>query len=292
VGSPRTFERANPLVQAGACGTSCPVVRAPFEVSLSVSGAAVSQSPYTGQIKGTGVIVSLCSRQSRLGRRAAATVLAFAIGAAVAVSSAFGAVVATWEMNERTGARTMHNSSGSGLDGRIGSAVDTGVVASGSTGYRWTQQGTSGYRPERLVTVASSRLNPRGDAFAVMIRMRTRAGNQNIIQKGQAHTEGGMFKVDMVGGHVICMFKGSRGRVAIGSRQTVWDGAWHTVRCKRLAREVRIVVDGVRRTNRGRTGHIANNWALSIGGKLRCRPPAVECDYYVGLLDRATVRRW
>jgi Laminin G domain len=220
------------------------------------------------------------------------TVLLFSTSTAVGISSAFGALVAGWEMNERPGARKMHDSSGSGLDGRIGSAVETGIVASGATSYRWRTNGTSGYRPGRLVTVASSRLNPRNEAFAITIRMRTGAGNQNIIQKGQAHTGGGMFKVEMVRGHVICLFKGSRGRVAIGSRQTVRDGAWHTVRCKRLAREVRIVVDGVRRTNRGATGYIANNWALSIGGKLRCDPPVVECDYYVGLLDRATVRRW
>jgi hypothetical protein len=233
-------------------------------------------------------------RHSRygLGRWAPATVLLFAINATVAVSSAFGALVADWEMNEPRGARTMRDSSGSGLDGRIGSAVETGVVASGATGYRWSARGNDGYRPERLVTVASSRLNPRSDPFAVTIRMRTGAGNQNIIQKGQAHTAGGMFKVDMLRGHAICLFKGSRGRVAIGSRQTVWDGAWHTVRCKRAGREVRIVVDGVRRTNRGATGYIANNWALSIGGKLRCDPPASECDYYVGLLDRANVKRW
>jgi Laminin G domain len=216
----------------------------------------------------------------------------FAASAAVAVSSASGALVARWEMNEPAGARTMHDSSGSGLDGRIGSAVQTGAVASGATGYRWPGPDPHVYRPERLVTVTSSRLNPRRDVFAVTIRMSTRAGNQNIIQKGQAHTPGGMFKIDMLRGHVICMFKGSRGKVAIGSRQTVWDGAWHTVRCSHLAGGVRIAVDGVRRTNRGATGYIANNWALSIGGKLRCDPPAVECDYYVGLLDRVTVRRW
>jgi hypothetical protein len=253
---------------------------------------AASQTPYAGHVKRSAAI-SRFSRHScfGLGRWAGATVLLFAASATVGVSSGFGALVAAWEMNERPGATTMHDSSGSGLDGRIGSAVETGVVASGATGFRWRPDRSDGYRPERLVTVASSRLNPRSDAFTVTIRMRTGAGNQNIIQKGQAHTAGGMFKVDMVRGHVICLFKGSRGRVAIGSRQRVSDGAWHTVRCKRLGREVRVVVDGVRRTNRGATGYIANNWALSIGGKRSCDPPASECDYYVGLLDRATVKR-
>jgi hypothetical protein len=212
--------------------------------------------------------------------------------AAAGVGSAFGAAIADWEMNEGSGARTMHDSSGSNLSGRIGSAVKTGVVISSATGYRWPAQNKDGLHPERLVTVASSLLNPgRGD-FAVSVRLLTGAGNQNIIQKGQAMTAGGMFKIDMVRGHAVCTFKGSAGRVAVGSRQTLRDRLWHTVRCRRRSTRVTIVVDGGRRrTTLGRTGKIANSWALSIGGKWRCDPPDVECDYYVGLLDRAIVRK-
>jgi Laminin G domain len=215
------------------------------------------------------------------------------VSAAAAVESAFGGTtVAEWEMNERSGARRMHDSSGSGLWGAIGSAIETGIVRSGARGYRWSWQNKNGLHPERLVTVQGSRLNPRRAGFVFAVRLLTGAGDQNIAQKGQARTAGGMFKVDMVRGRVICTFKGSAGRVAIGSRQTLHDGVWHTVRCERRSRRVTIVVDGgSRRTKLGRTGRIANSWALSIGGKLHCDPPRVGCDYYVGLLDRAIVKR-
>jgi Laminin G domain len=212
--------------------------------------------------------------------------------ASTGVGSAFGAIVARWEMNEGTGARTMHDTSWSNLSGTIGSAVQTGATGGGATGYRWSSQNRDGQRPERLVKVSSSRLNPGRRGFVVIVRLRTLVGDQNIIQKGQARTAGGMFKVDMVHGRVICSFKGSAGRVAIGSRRTLHDGAWHTVRCERRSGRVTIVVDGASgRTKLGRAGRIANSWALSIGGKLHCDPPRVGCDYYVGLLDRAVVKR-
>ena len=225
-------------------------------------------------------------------RRCALIGAALLCGTAFAgVGSAFAATVARWEMNEAAGARTMRDSSGS-LSGTIGSAVQTGVTVGGATGYRWSSQNKAGRRPERLVRVASSRLNPGTGRFAVIVRLRTGAGDQNIIQKGQARTAGGMFKLDMVRGRVFCTFKGSAGRVGIGSRRSLNDGAWHTVRCERRSGRVTIVVDGAtRRTRFGRSGRIANSWALAIGGKLHCDPPRVGCDYYVGLLDRAVVKR-
>jgi hypothetical protein len=217
-----------------------------------------------------------------------------AANASAGVESAFAAwtKVADWRMNEPPGATTMLDRGESNLSGTIGSAVQTGVVLSGETGYRWSAQNKAGYHPERLVTVDSSLLNPRRDDFAVTVRLFTGAGDQNILQKGQAKTTGGMFKIDMVKGHAICVFRGSAGRAAIRSRQTVWDHVWHSVRCERRSSGVAIIVDGgAPRTKAGATGKIANTWALSIGGKLHCDPPDVQCDYYVGLLDRAVVRR-
>jgi hypothetical protein len=214
--------------------------------------------------------------------------------ASAGVDSAFGATttVADWEMNEPAGSTTMLDSSGSNLSGTIGSAVQTGVVVSGATGYRWSGQNKAGYHPERLVTVQSSLLNPGTGGFAVTVRLYTGAGDQNILQKGQSRTAGGMFKIDMLRGFVICTFKGSSGRAAIGSRQTVWDHVWRTVRCERRSTGVTIIVDGgAPRTNAGATGNIANTKPLSIGGKAACDGTTVQCDYYVRLLDRAVVQR-
>ena len=208
------------------------------------------------------------------------------------VASASGATIAAWKMNERPGARTMHDSSGSDIDGRIGSAVVTGVVTDGATGYRWRGQNKDGYHPERLVTVQSSRLNPGSGDFAVIVRLMTGAGDQNIVQKGQARTAGGMFKIDMVEGHVICMYRGSQGRSAVRSRQTVWDRVWHTIRCERRGTRVLLTVDGgTPRMNSGATGRITNSSALSIGGKWRCNGANIQCDYFVGRLDRVVVKR-
>jgi hypothetical protein len=186
----------------------------------------------------------------------------------------------------------MHDSSPSNLSGTIGSAVQTGVVVSGAKGYRWSGKNKAGYHPERLVTVQSSLLNPGTGAFAVSVRLYTGAGDQNILQKGQSTTAGGMFKIDMLKGHVICTFKGSQGRRAIGSTQTVWDQVWHRVRCERRATSVSITVDGgTPRKITGATGKIANNQPLAIGGKAVCNGGSIQCDYYVGLLDRAIVQR-
>ena len=208
-------------------------------------------------------------------------------------AAAAAATVADWRMNERSGAATMNDSGPSNLDGSIGSAVLTGVVTNGATGYRWTAQNKDGYRPERLVIVRSSLLNPGTASYAVTLRMYTGAGDQNIIQKGQAHTRGGMWKIDMVQGHVICMYKGSQGQGAVRSAQTLWDNTWHVVRCERRPTGVTLRVDnGTPRTNAGATGTIANSWELAIGGKSRCDPPAVQCDYYVGRLDYVRVERF
>jgi hypothetical protein len=220
----------------------------------------------------------------------AGAVVAFVLtsaGRAVAATT-----IADWEMNEGAGATRMHDSGPHNLSGTIGSAVQTGVSAGGAKAYRWRSRNTAGEHPERLVKVSSSLLNPGKAAFVVKIRLRTGAGDQNIIQKGQARTSGGMWKIDMVKGHVHCTFKGSRGRVGVGSRKTVWDGVWHTVRCMRRATGVSIRVDGGRsRRTAGATGRIANSSKLSIGGKASCDPPRVDCDYYIGLLDRVVVRR-
>ena len=214
--------------------------------------------------------------------------------ASVGVASASGAKIAEWEMNEGPRATTMHDSSGSNIEGKIGSAVVTDVVLDGRTGYRWPAISHDEVDREHLVTVNSSRLNPgRGD-FAVSVRFATGfRPHQHLIQKGQATTAGGMWKIPMKQGRVGCMFIGSRDRAGIFSRETaLWDGAWHTVRCERRRTGVTVIVDGGQpRTNDKWTGKIENTWPTSIGGKWSCRPPDVHCDYYVGHIDRVVVRR-
>lgn len=222
----------------------------------------------------------------------AAQVALAALGYA-ASSSAAATPVADWEMNEGPGSTTMWDSSGFGRSGRIGGLVQTGVWLGGAKGYQWPTQNLDGVRPGRLVTVGSSALNPGYGGFGVTVRVLTGAGNQNILQKGQANTAGGYFKVDMVQGRAFCVFRGSQGFHAIGSSQTLWDRNWHTIRCERRSTGVTIRIDGgSARTNWGATGLIQNTTPLTIGGKLYCSPPQVGCDYFIGNIDRARVDRF
>jgi hypothetical protein len=210
-------------------------------------------------------------------------------------ASAFGAVIADWEMNEAPGATTMHDSSGSGLNGTIGSAVVTGDVTDGATGYRWLSANRwNTAHPERLIKVTSSKLNPGTENFTVIMRFNTGSfGDQNIIQKGQAKTSGGMWKIPLFDGKIGCNFLGVVHRSAVWSREIVADNKWHTVRCDRRTTGVTITVDGgTPKTNRTWTGSISNSWALSIGGKPKCDGGVtVGCDYFVGRIDSIVVMR-
>jgi hypothetical protein len=214
------------------------------------------------------------------------------------VESAFGAwtSVAAWQMNEGPNATVMHDSTGNHRTGTIGSAVETGIDLSpnnNNKAYQWPPD-EAGVHPERLVLVTSSGLNPRRDAFAVTIRLKTTSvDNTNIIQKGQSATTGGMWKIDMLNGRIFCTFKGASGhRASIGSLGQVSDNNWHTVQCVRRRTGVTITVDGgVPRTQAGRTGLIANSWNVAIGGKSSCNGDTVQCHYYAGLLDRVIVQR-
>jgi hypothetical protein len=210
-------------------------------------------------------------------------------------ASAFGAVIADWEMNEPPGATTMTDSSGSGLNGSIGSAVVTGVVTDGAVGYRWPSENRwNTAHPERLITVNSSSLNPGTADFTVIMRFYTGStGDQNIIQKGQAKTSGGMWKIPLFGGKVGCNFLGVAHRSAVWSNQIVADNKWHTIRCDRRTTGVTLTLDGgTPKTNHNWTGSISNTWPLAIGGKPKCDGGVtVGCDYFVGRIDSIVVMR-
>ncbi len=201
--------------------------------------------------------------------------------------------VAIWEMDERSGARTMTDSSGRGLHGRIGSEVRTGTRASGATGYRFDrlEPDSPPTRPGHLVTVRDAdALDPGTRDFAVTVRLRTTHKFGNIIQKGQATVSGGNFKLQIPSGIVECLFRGSSRSLAVSSPKRLNDGRWHTVRCTRTGSGVTLFVDGAKVAHTsGWTGRIANSWPLSIGGKTDCDQIDVGCDYYAGDLDHIEI---
>jgi hypothetical protein len=236
----------------------------------------------------------LRTRFSTLGRAALliAALLVASAAAGVESASAAWSKVAFWEMNEPAGATTMTDSSGHGRSGHIGDSITTGVVVNGANkAYQWPAD--PGNRDiEHLVIADRPATNPYRYAFSVFVRFKSNTADANIVQKGQSTTPGGMWKVEVTGGRVICTFKGPAGRAAIGSRHALDLSNWHTVRCIRRLSGATIVVDGgFPRKQSGSTGRIANNSAVTIGGKKDCNPPAVSCQYYEGLVDRITIRR-
>jgi hypothetical protein len=200
--------------------------------------------------------------------------------------------VANWQMNEATGASTMVDSSGNGLNGTIGSHVQTGVaLTGGGTGYRfpYLKPNTPPADPEHIVRVPhNTRLNPGTGNFAVEFRMRTTHSFGNIIQKGQAGSAGGYWKFQQPSGKVSCLFRGSAGSstASAGSTVRVNDGNWHTVRCERTASMVTMTIDGVvTGRNRNATGTIANARPVTIAGKGNCDQVEITCDYFSGDID-------
>jgi Laminin G domain len=199
--------------------------------------------------------------------------------------------VGIWQMNEAAGARTAVDSSGNGLNGVIGTSVQTGVaLTGGGTGYRfpYIKPNSPPADPQHLVTVPhDNRLNPGTGDFAIEFRMRTTHSFGNVIQKGQAGSKGGYWKFQQPSGKITCLFRGSAGS-STGTSGTVRvnDGNWHTVRCERTSSMVTMLVDGnVTSRNRNATGSIANTRPMTIAGKGNCDQVAITCDYFSGDID-------
>ena len=215
------------------------------------------------------------------------------VGAAGSPVGAAGSLVAYWRMDEQPGATRMIDSSGNGLDGRIGDEVATGLTSGDDIGYHFDrlEPDTPPTRPGHLVVVPdSSALDPGTDDYAVTVRLRTKNKFGNIIQKGQATVAGGNFKLQIPSGRVECTFRGTKAFLEVVAPYSINDGDWHIVRCVRVRAGVALMIDGRQVAARsGWTGPIANGWPVSIGGKLDCDQIDVGCDYYAGDLDYITI---
>jgi hypothetical protein len=218
----------------------------------------------------------------------------------MAPAAASAVTVADWEMNETSGA-VMHDSSGNGLNGDIGSAVQIGVSTGTGLGFRFP--GGSGAHPERLATIPdTAQLDPGTGPYAVTIRIKTSASEPNIVQKGQSGQRGGYWKFVLKRGWPRCHFRDSNGHTkAIGfvngpASLKVNDNQWHTLRCERTATGVRVTEDygtpdAVSKFIGGSIGTIDNSRPFSIGGKRDCNGGSVGCDYFNGQIDWVRVEK-
>jgi hypothetical protein len=221
--------------------------------------------------------------------------------AAVAVVIAFAApasaaTLANWQMNEAPGATVMVDSSGH-VNGTIGSAVQTGFQFNGATAYHWVFASPTAPppKPERIVQASSSTLNPNSGNYTVTLRYRTTKHFGNIVQKGQAGSSGGYFKIENPNGNLTCVFRGTSSSGSFLRRQVVSptvlsDGQWHRARCARTATALTLTIDGsVVATAHGSSGNISNNRPISIAGKLNCDQVHTTCDYFTGDIDYITI---
>jgi hypothetical protein len=214
-----------------------------------------------------------------------------------APASGAGTVLANWQMNEGPGATTMVDSSGQGINGSIGSAVKTGVVFQGATGYQWlfTSPTNPPAQPQRIIQANSASLNPNSGNYSVTLRYRTTKHFGNIIQKGQGGAKGGYFKIENPNGQLNCVFRGtnSSGQFQRKDAQAPTaqsDGNWHIATCSRTATGLTLTIDGkVVATAKGSSGNITNSNPITIGGKLNCDQVKITCDYFTGGIDYVTI---
>ncbi|HYX86613.1 MAG TPA: LamG-like jellyroll fold domain-containing protein [Gaiellales bacterium] len=219
------------------------------------------------------------------------------LAAAAAVGLAFAApasaaTIVDWEMNEGPGATVMVDSAGN-VNGSIGSAVQTGYKVGSVVAYHWVFASPTKPppKPERLVQAKSDSLNPGSGTYVVTFRYRTTKHFGNIVQKGQAGSSGGYWKIENPNGQINCVFRGkdSSGtfhRKAVESPDVLSDGSWHVVRCERTSTGLSLSIDGsVVATAKGSTATISNTRPLTIAGKLNCDQVTVTCDYFTGDID-------
>jgi Laminin G domain len=204
-------------------------------------------------------------------------------------------VVGRWMLDESYGVPVAHDATGHHFDGSIGSMVRPGVAGYYATAFRFTPPSGEVKDPERIVVVPDApSLNPGWKVMRISLRVRTSySGEFNIVQKGQAATPGGFWKVQMDDGYPSCVFKGVKSdgttsTIGLKYGKPLNDGAWHRIVCEKHTTYVNLRVDGgTPLVTYKRAGHIANTWNLVMGGKVSCNPSYswVGCDYYHGDLD-------
>jgi hypothetical protein len=141
-----------------------------------------------------------------------------------------------------------------------------------------------------LETASANDLNPGKAQFrygaTVLLPANQTSAGQNVLQKGYSAT-GGQYKLQIDGsvGRPSCALVGTgRSRIHLArSVVTVADGAWHTVECRREAKSLTILVDGVPRgsTTIPAELSVSNGMPLRIGGKGAYR----DNDQFQGTLD-------
>lgn len=225
--------------------------------------------------------------------------------ALLAVAGALPAQAATnqvtWGMNESAGAMVMHAAGGVGPNGNIGTHVVTGQPTPTSKGYLFPSPTPGTADPQRLVTVPDSAatspfLDPGSSpiTFTVVLKPASASGQYNVLQKGQAGAGNSYYKLEInsagtTPGQPACAFTDGTTLGKATWRTPISTTAFHSIVCTKTATAVSISVDGQSTSTAVAVGNISNADNLSIGGKSKCNPPTVDCDYFAGVIDKTSI---
>ncbi|MFL6140009.1 MAG: LamG domain-containing protein [Frankiaceae bacterium] len=229
---------------------------------------------------------------------ACAAVTAVAALACSPAGAAATTTVGEWQLDERAGATVAQDSSGNGYSASIGSAVTRGIAGASGTAFRFAPPSADVSDPQRLVKVPDQAgLDPGTRDLHISLWVRTSyADDYNVMQKGQATTAGGFWKVQLDDGYPSCVLTGVSSSGARVSAGLTWatpvdDGAWHHILCEKLAGSVRLTIDDAAPMVTWKAlGRISNTWPLVLGGKWSCAPDnGIDCDYYRGDLDQVVL---
>jgi hypothetical protein len=192
-------------------------------------------------------------------------------------AGAAGAEVGHWRMDESSG-NVMHDSSPSGLDGSIGSAVTLGGGMYQFPGWTGNVDGT-GHLTGRVPAEAGAVkvpdpadvLDPRTASFTVAVQIRSALLNNgrlptasgasyNIVQKARSDDPGGFWKLELSGsgttlGKLRWVLSDGTHKVVVNAKGRIDDGGWHTVVAERRGSQSVLTVDG----------RVASASAASIG---------------------------
>lgn len=216
---------------------------------------------------------------------------------------------------DEPGGSVMHDLSGSGLDGAIGSAVVAGGGAYRFPG--WSQNVDSSGRLAGMVqadagaveVVDPSDLLDRGTgSFAVALRLRSdltaqgrlpaaSGASYNIVQKGRADDPGGFWKLELAGsgsgsGRLRWVLSDGQRSAVVMSAARVDDGQWHSVTAERRAGQSVLTVDGRTSTaSAAQVGGINPTGSYSAAMTVGKKPGSVDPrDAFAGWLDALTIQ--
>ena len=173
-------------------------------------------------------------------------------------------------MDESSGT-VMHDSSPSGLDGSIGSAVTIGGGTYQFPGWSGNVDGTGhlkGKVPAEAGAVKvpdpADLLDPRTGSFTISLQVRSAllanghlptapGASYNIVQKARSDDPGGFWKLELGGsgsslGKLRWVLSDGTRFVVVTGKGRIDDGAWHTVVAERRGDQSVLTVDGASAT--------------------------------------------